>query len=215
VLETHPKREGKSAFDELVFFGLGNTGKKYAQTRHNIGFMVADALAKVLKAPPWSIASDSDYQWTKVQKAQLPASASLVIVKPLLYMNNSGVVVKEYLAKHPSDFIVLCDDFALPFGRIRIRERGSDGGHQGLASIIYHLQTNNFPRLRIGIGKPPTQISHREYVLTEFSREEKKLLPKIIEYSVAALLYLLENGIKKAMTLYNRPVFEPDSGTGV
>ncbi|MEO0114410.1 MAG: aminoacyl-tRNA hydrolase [candidate division WOR-3 bacterium] len=180
----------------LILFTLGNPGKKYTQTRHNIGFMVADGLAEKFNA---RFKNANDYQHLKVTLGE----KELVVVKPLLYMNNSGVVVKEYITETDGDFMVVCDDFALPFGKIRIRERGSDGGHQGLASIIYHLQTNNFPRLRIGIGNPPPEIPHREYVLTKFTREERKLLPKIIELSCEALLYILDNGIKKAMTIYN------------
>jgi len=180
----------------LVCFALGNPGRKYDLTRHNIGFVVADALAHKLGK---KFKSDSDYQWF----AQELNDKKLVVVKPLLYMNNSGIIVKEYLIKKPDDFMVVCDDFALPLGRIRIRERGSEGGHQGLASIIYHLSTNNFPRLRIGIGTPPSEISHSEYVLSKFTAEEKGMLPTIIERSVETLLCLFESGIKKAMNIYN------------
>lgn len=192
----------------MVCFALGNPGKKYAQTRHNIGFMVADALAKRLNM---KFESNSDYRWTQTFLSAI--NKDLVIVKPLLYMNNSGVVVKEYLARHPDDFIVVCDDFALPFGQLRFRERGSDGGHQGLASIIYYLQTNNFPRLRIGIGNPSAAILRREYVLTKFSNEERKQLPKVIDCAADALLYLLANGIKKAMSLFNCPRSAKKSNT--
>jgi len=180
----------------LVCFALGNPGKKYAQTRHNIGFMVADALAQKLKT---KFKSGGDYQWLSKEIDE----KEIIVVKPLLYMNNSGIIVKEYLAQNQDDFTVVCDDFALPLGRIRIRERGSDGGHQGLASIIYHLATNNFPRVRIGIGNPVPEISHSEYVLAKFTKEEIALLPEIIERSVDALFCVFKHGIKKAMTLYN------------
>lgn len=178
---------------------LATRGRKYALTRHNIGFMVADGLAQKLGK---KFKSDTDYQWF-VQELD---EKELVVVKPLLYMNNSGVIVKECL-KHfsvlPQAVVVVCDDFALPLGRIRIRERGNEGGHQGLASIIYHLATNDFPRLRIGIGNPLPEISYSEYVLAKFTAQEKKLLPEIIERSVEALLCVVESGIRKAMTLYN------------
>jgi PTH1 family peptidyl-tRNA hydrolase len=183
----------------LVGFALGNPGKKYALTRHNIGFMVADALAHKLKR---KFKSGKDYQWF----SKAIEEKEITIVKPLLYMNNSGIIVKEYLGQSADrfkQFIVVCDDFALPLGRIRIRERGSDGGHQGLASIIYHLATNDFPRVRIGIGIPGPEISHSEYVLAKFTQEEIALLPAIIEHSVDAIFCILEQGIKKAMTLYN------------
>lgn len=183
----------------MVCFALGNPGKKYALTRHNIGFMVADALAHKLKR---KFKSGEDYQWFSKEIEE----KEITIVKPLLYMNNSGIIIKEYLGQTADcfkQFIVICDDFALPLGRIRIRERGSDGGHQGLASIIYHLATNDFPRVRIGIGIPGPEISHSEYVLAKFTKEEIALLPAIIERSVDAIFCILEQGIKKAMTLYN------------
>lgn len=180
----------------MVFFALGNPGKKYALTRHNIGFLVADALAHKLGA---KFKSAAGFQWF----SKTIGEKEIMAIKPLLYMNNSGIIVKKYLAKKPDDFVVVCDDFALPLGTIRIRERGSEGGHQGLASIIYHLVTNNFPRLRIGIGNPPPELSHSEYVLAKFSAEEKEVLPDIIERSVEALLCIFESGIRKAMTLYN------------
>ncbi len=187
----------------MVCFALGNPGKKYALTRHNIGFMVAEALAHKLKK---KFKSGKDYEWI----SKTLGEKEITIVKPLLYMNNSGIIVKEYLAKHQEDFIVICDDFALPLGRIRIREQGSDGGHQGLASIIYHLTSNDFPRLRIGIGIPEPEISHSDYVLAKFTKEEIALLPEIIERSVDAIFCILEQGIKKAMTLYNCPSQSPD-----
>jgi PTH1 family peptidyl-tRNA hydrolase len=180
----------------LVCFALGNPGKKYVQTRHNIGFMVADALAQEFGT---KFKSGNDYQWLSKEIDE----KEIIIVKPLLYMNNSGIIVKEYLAENQDDFIVVCDDFALPLGRIRIREHGSDGGQQGLASIIYHLATNNFPRLRIGIGTPSPELPHSEYVLSKFTNQEKKLLPETIQRSGEALICIFKFGIKKAMNLYN------------
>ncbi len=190
----------------MVCFALGNPGKKYALTRHNIGFMVADALANQLGK---KFKTDSGCQWLTKEIGE----KEMVVVKPLLYMNNSGIVVKEFLRQttdyfeHPAvrQFIVVCDDFALPFGRIRIRERGGDGGHQGLASIIHHLATNHFPRLRIGIGNPLPGLTPSDYVLANFTKEELILLPEIIERACAALFCIFEQGIKKAMTLYNSP----------
>lgn len=129
----------------------------------------------------------------------------LILIKPMLYMNNSGVVIAEYLQSCDDKqfFIVVCDDLALPLGKIRIRERGSDGGHKGLASITYYLQTNNFPRLRIGIGKPPSKISATDYVLSEFLKEEKSVLKKVIETACQSLMTIKELGVKKAMNIYN------------
>jgi PTH1 family peptidyl-tRNA hydrolase len=129
----------------------------------------------------------------------------LVLIKPMLYMNNSGNAVREYLQSsgHNRSFVVVYDDLALPLGKLRIREKGSDGGHKGLASIIYHSQTTNFPRLRIGIGRPSLDISATDYVLSKFSKEEKPVLEKVIETACQAIITIKDSGIKKAMNLYN------------
>lgn len=128
-----------------------------------------------------------------------------VIIKPMLYMNNSGIVISKYLQSNVDNkfFIVVCDDSALPLGKLRIREKGSDGGHQGLASIIYHLQTSNFPRLRVGIGYKPPEVSITDYVLSKFTKDEKTALEQIIETVCQAVMTIKESGIKKAMTIYN------------
>jgi PTH1 family peptidyl-tRNA hydrolase len=135
------------------------------------------------------------------------------LVKPMMYMNNSGIVVAEYLqtVKSSEFFIVVCDDLALPLGKIRIREKGSDGGHNGLASIIYHLQTDNFPRMRIGIGQPSDDLSATEYVLANFLSEEEMILDKTLDISCSALLTIRDSGISTAMNKYNTKSFEIES----
>ncbi|MEO0098864.1 MAG: aminoacyl-tRNA hydrolase [candidate division WOR-3 bacterium] len=178
----------------MIFFGLGNPGRRYRLTRHNIGFLVLDFLTKEFRI---KFKSFSDYEEVFLEKY------NLYLVKPLLYMNNSGVVVKDYLKKREDAFLVICDDFNLPFGEIRFRKKGSDGGHQGLANIIYHLNTNNFSRLRIGIS-PPINLSYTDYVLSEFKKEEKEKLPFLLEKIKDALLFFLAKGIERAMTEFNR-----------
>jgi len=178
----------------MIFFGLGNPGRKYQLTRHNIGFLALDFLARVFHC---RFRTFTDYAEAYSEKE------GLFLVKPLLYMNNSGVVVKEYLAKRPDSFLVICDDLSLPLGEIRFRKKGSDGGHQGLKNIIYHLNTERFPRLRIGIGEP-VNLSHTEYVLSEFNKEEKEKLPCLLEMISEALLLFLKEGIEKAMNRFNR-----------
>ncbi|MEO0083259.1 MAG: aminoacyl-tRNA hydrolase [candidate division WOR-3 bacterium] len=178
----------------MIIFGLGNLLPKYKDTRHNVGFMVLDELSKKLSIrfryhSEYAVAQTKDQSW--------------ILIKPMLFMNNSGIVVADCLRDGQSDFIVVCDDIALPLGKIRIREKGSDGGHQGLASIIYHLKTNNFPRMRIGIGKPPAEISVSDYVLSKFSKDEKIIITKTIELACAALIHIRNKGIKSAMSIYN------------
>jgi PTH1 family peptidyl-tRNA hydrolase len=186
----------------LVIFGLGNPLLRYKETRHNVGFMVVDRLSKKLSI---RFIHHSDYY---IAHTKDTAKINITLIKPMLYMNNSGIVVSEYIQSIKSStespfFIVVCDDLALPLGKIRIREKGSDGGHQGLASVIYHLQTINFPRLRIGIGQPPLEISATDYVLTKFSPEESPILDNVLEVSCTALTMIEKSGIKAAMNKYN------------
>jgi len=180
----------------VVIFGLGNPGKEYARTRHNLGFMVLDALAHSFGAR------------FRKRKAWHEAKVSIggevcALVKPTRFMNLSGEVVKEYLALHPGEFLVACDDLALPFGKLRIRTRGSDGGHNGLANIIYHLGHGNFPRLRMGIGAVPEGMDGADYVLSESIEEERRALPDVIEAGKDALVMVVEQGITAAMNHFN------------
>ncbi|MCS7258549.1 MAG: aminoacyl-tRNA hydrolase [candidate division WOR-3 bacterium] len=179
----------------MIVFGLGNPLPQYSNTRHNIGFMVVDRLAEKLKV---SFKTTDYYQF-------VITDISLTLVKPMLYMNNSGFVVSYYLSRNKcsNQFIVIVDDISLPFGRIRIREKGGSGGHNGLASIISALKSENFPRLRIGIGQPPVGVSLTEYVLSEFNSSEKKLLNQILNFACDAILVIKERGIKTAMSIYN------------
>ena len=180
----------------MTLFGLGNPGERYAGTRHNIGFMVLDELAGRLRARfrSGSGRAVARGNWR---------SDDIVLVKPLLYMNESGVPVAEQLNRKPDEFLVVCDDFALPFGRLRLRPGGSEGGHNGLASIIYRLGTDRFPRLRIGIGTPPDGQGWADYVLEPFTSRERQLLPELIERAADACLMVPSEGIEQAMNRYN------------
>lgn len=188
----------------MIIFGLGNPLPKYKETRHNVGFMVMDRLAKQLSL---RFTRRSDYHIAQSGKL------AMALIKPMLYMNNSGIVVSDYLQSTDASvsFIVVYDDMALPLGKIRIREKGSNGGHQGLASIIYHLQITNFPRLRIGIGQPSAGVSATDYVLAKFLPEEELILDKVIETSCSALMRVQESGIKAAMNQYNAIQFKIES----
>lgn len=186
----------------MTFFGLGNPTEKYAETRHNVGFMVLNELARRVRArfrhlPGCYVA--------RTQHAGEP----LTLVKPLLYMNDSGVMVREHLSRYPDKFLVICDDLALPFGRLRLRSRGSDGGHKGLASIIYHLGTTGFPRLRIGIGSPGPDEEDVDYVLGCFTVEERKQLPEVISRASDCCFTVVSHGLEAAMNRFN-PSWSPE-----
>ncbi len=182
----------------MTIFGLGNPGNRYLLTRHNVGFMVLDTLARRLHM---RFRHDSDRLLARKEHA----GSLLVLVKPLLYMNESGEVVKEQLAQEPDEFLVVCDDLALPFGRLRLRPKGSDGGHKGLGSIIHHLGRSDFARLRIGIGAPGPGQDGTDYVLEDFPAEQLSLLPGILDRAAEACLTVLSGGLEVAMNRFNPP----------
>jgi PTH1 family peptidyl-tRNA hydrolase len=181
-----------------VVVGLGNPGRQYADTRHNFGFFVVDELARRTGA---SVSR-------KRMKAEIAESRlgdnKLVLVMPQTYMNASGVAVREVARWYHvpyDDVLVVVDDLDLPFGQIRIRARGSAGGHNGLKSIFHELGTQEIPRLRIGIGRKGNHaIAH---VLSRFSPEEKTELPEIIDRAADAVELWTEKGIIEAMNLTN------------
>ena len=186
----------------FLIVGLGNPGEEYAWTRHNLGFMLIDKLAA--KAG------------TTVKRKEcraLVASATIEnervrLTKPQMFMNLSGEAVacllaKEDIADVSQSLIVISDDLALPFGTIRLRERGSAGGHNGLKSIIASIGTNEFMRLRIGI-EPEHPISDaRAFVLYEFPKAQREEVEKILDRAAEAVHSVLRDGIKKAMSVYN------------
>ncbi len=131
------------------------------------------------------------------------AGEPLVLVKPLMYMNESGPVVREHLLAEPDRFLVVYDDLDLPFGRLRLRPRGSAGGHKGLDSIIRHLGTTDFPRLRVGIGRPTPGQDTVDYVLERFSPTEESLLPTILDRAAACCLAVISEGLEAAMNRFN------------
>jgi len=183
-----------------LIVGLGNPGLEYARTRHNLGFMLVDKLA----AETGSVVKRTECQ-ALVGNA-LVAGQKVKLAKPQTFMNLSGDAVAGLVAKDGADrsqLLVISDDLALPFGAIRLRQRGSAGGHNGLRSIIGALGTNEFIRLRIGI-QPEHRISDtRRFVLSEFSASEKELLPEVLERAAEALRSVLQDGIGKAMSLHN------------
>jgi len=185
---------------ELVA-GLGNIGPKYAETRHNLGFELLEIVADRLKASKMIPAGSFIYASAELKQK------TIRLIWPVTYMNNSGLAVTEALERFelsPEQVLVAFDDFNLPMGKIRLRTSGSDGGHNGLESIIYHLQTENIPRLRMGIGPIPPDTDPVEFVLGRFSHEEVEIKKKMLEFAADSVLYSLTHRLEESMSLYNR-----------
>jgi PTH1 family peptidyl-tRNA hydrolase len=180
----------------VTIFGLGNPTRRYVATRHNAGFMVLDALAARLRC------RFRMYPDREVARRQF-AGDELVLVKPLLYMNESGGVVRKQLERKPDKLLVVCDDMALPFGRLRLRPAGSDGGHNGLGSIIAHLGRSDFPRLRVGIDAPARSSDGIDYVLEPFPTEQEALLPEVLARAADACIAVVTHGLERAMSRFN------------
>ena len=182
-----------------LIVGLGNIGSQYVDTRHNVGFMVLDALAKV-----------SNTSFTTLRYGSLTqvrtAGRNLFLLKPSTYMNLSGKAVDYWLKEEriPLEcLLIVLDDIALPLGMIRLRKQGSDGGHNGLRSINERLLTTEYARLRVGIGNDFCKGQQAEYVLSEWDDEEQKQLPAIINKCMEVINDFVLIGIEKAMNRCN------------
>lgn len=183
-----------------VVAGLGNPGPGYKNTRHNVGFMVADALAR-----RWSVSFDREKFESLYAQAQC-GSAKVALLKPQTFMNRSGQALAEAARNQcdgPEAVLVLVDDSELPFGRLRLRARGSAGGHNGLRSIIELLGSQEFPRLRIGIGRSDAGEGLKQHVLGAFSPEERSALPGIIDAAAEAVQQCVTMGVEKTMNRVN------------
>ena len=189
-----------------IIVGLGNPGAQYQHSRHNIGFSVLEKFVTTIAG------TGHHLKWKKKFFACILnlrfQRKDLVLVKPQTFMNLSGRAVKDifdYYDINYSQLLVIYDDFHLPLGRIRIRERGSSGGHHGMDSIISYLQSEDFPRLRIGIrnDKLLEKLDYSDFVLTNFLPEEKKLVENTITRAVQALQEILNNGYQIAMREFN------------
>lgn len=180
--------------------GLGNPGQEYSETRHNIGFMVIDALAGQWKVENWREECKA-----QVAKAFVEGRPTL-LVKPLTYMNLSGEAVAMLLRWYKAeikDLMVVFDDMDLPAGRARIRKCGGSGGHRGMESIIANLGTEDFTRIRVGIGRPKIGWSVVDHVLSRFDREEQLSMKKVIDNVIPAIEACVCQDVDKAMNLYN------------
>lgn len=197
-----------------LIIGLGNPGSRYNQTRHNIGFAVVDALAR-----RWQVSLSMHKRFQAELGEQRWSNQRVKLLKPLTYMNESGQAIRAVVDWYDLPLrsaLVIYDDLDLPVGRIRLRLSGSAGGHNGMRSAIAHLGTQDFPRLRIGVGtSQAAQRSQQDtvsYVLGRFSPQEAQLLPEVMQLVLAAVELSLKQGVAKAMSLYNnRAVSTPAS----
>jgi PTH1 family peptidyl-tRNA hydrolase len=193
----------------FVLVGLGNFGREYERTRHNAGFEAIDYLAALYRIPMTrekfrSILGEGMIQGEKV-----------LLVKPQTYMNNSGEAVRaimDFYKLEPNKLVVVFDDIDLEPGAIRIRTRGSAGTHNGMRSILYHLGTEEFPRIRIGIGKPDPRFDLADYVLGRLDQSEQKAMNEAVEKVAEAVGVLLVSGIETAMGKFNETKKTPPAG---
>lgn len=188
-----------------LIVGLGNPGGEYERTRHNVGWRAVDAFARKFRI------AITKHEKSAMTGTGRVAGGSVMVAKPLTYMNLSGEAVRllsnAYL-ESTTDLIVVYDDIDLPCGKLRIRQNGSAGTHNGMRSIISELQTENFPRLRIGIGSQE-QGKLRDFVLDEFSAEEEPRVERAVERCVDALVLFARGDLKRAMNEFNRDMEDP------
>ena len=186
---------------EFLIVGLGNPGKNYEFTRHNAGFLTLD-----------HIASELDTEINNLKNNALVADVVInnhrcLLVTPQTFMNNSGTAVRD-IAKFykipPEKIIVIFDDISLPCGKLRIRRKGTDGGHNGIKSIIYHLNSDQFPRIKIGVGaKPNPEYDLADWVLSKFGKDDAEQLKAAITKATEVLPFILDGEIDKAMNKAN------------
>jgi PTH1 family peptidyl-tRNA hydrolase len=185
-----------------LIVGLGNPETKYDETRHNIGFEVVDALSKA-----WQLSWQPNNRFQGLfAEGRTPQGEKLYLLKPQTYMNRSGQSVRaviDWYKLPPQSLLVIYDDMDLPLGRLRLRLSGSAGGHNGMKSIISHLGSQDFPRLRIGIGKSHPQQETISHVLGRFAPSETLVLKETLALVIDAIELSLKQGISKAMSLYN------------
>lgn len=180
--------------------GLGNPGREYRETRHNVGFMVVDRLAARLgvsftRLESRALVTKGNYEGKRV-----------ILVKPQTFMNESGSAVgalARYYKAPAANLLVTYDDVDLPFGALRLRPAGGSAGQKGMKSIIERLGTEAFPRLRVGIGRPPGRMDAAAYVLQPFARDEIAELPQVLDRAAEAILVFMAGGIEKAMNQFN------------
>jgi len=184
-----------------IIVGLGNPGIQHRMSRHNIGFQVVDRIAQIHHISIRTKRFKSLYGtgWIDFQQVSLS--------KPMTFMNRSGEAVKkatDFFHLGMEDLVVVHDDLDLPFGRLRFKRRGGDGGHQGIRSIIERMGGNNFLRLKVGIGRPPQGMDSADYVLEAFDRIEQSLLDQVLSQAAESLRVMLLEGVEKAMNQFQK-----------
>jgi len=185
-----------------VVVGLGNPGREYAETRHNLGFKVVDELCR--RAGVRLTRGPGDF-FTAALRA---AGGDVLLVKPATYVNRSGRALRQLAETRevvPGSLLVVVDDVYLPFGRLRLRPSGGAGGHNGMRSLIEHLGTEEFPRLRLGVGEPGDGTPRTDWVLGEFSEAEAQALPEFLSRAADAVQRVLDLGVEAAIPVVNAP----------
>jgi peptidyl-tRNA hydrolase, PTH1 family len=183
-----------------LIFGLGNPGKEYRDTRHNVGFKVVDELARRQGVQSWNA------KFGGLEAKARFAEVSVILAKPLSFMNLSGQAVQEFSAFYKveaSDLLVIVDDVELPLGRLRARPAGSAGGHNGLKSVINSLGTIEFPRLRVGVGRGDAGRNLSNFVLGRFSDDEHEIISASVQRAADATEVFIYKGIGPAMNMFN------------
>lgn len=195
---------------QYLIVGLGNIGPEYENTRHNIGFMVLDRLVGTLKSEPFKLDKQAYYARASYK------GRILNFIKPTTYMNLSGKAVRYWMQhlKIPiENVLVITDDLAIPFGTLRLKGKGSGGGHNGLGNIQEVLNTTNYPRLRVGIGSNFPQGRQVEYVLGRFSADEQPELPFLLDRCADGTLQFCTIGLERAMNVVNTKPGKPEKAT--
>lgn len=191
--------------DKFLIIGLGNPGREHKGNRHNIGFMAIDRLAET-----HSISLGRVQNKAIVGNGRI-ANAPVVLAKPQTYMNLSGEAIRPLLNfyKVPlTNLLVMYDELDIPFGTLRLREKGGAGGHNGMKSTIQQLGSENFPRLRLGIGRPPGRMPPPAYVLQDFGKEDLPIVAELLNEAVKAVETYIREGINLAMTRHNGTIRE-------
>ncbi|MCQ2480115.1 MAG: aminoacyl-tRNA hydrolase [Clostridia bacterium] len=195
------KEFSDSSAPEFLIVGLGNPGDKYEYTRHNTGFLTLDRLA-----------TEENFRINKIKYKSLMGEVRLnghrcLVIKPQTFMNNSGEAVREVCSFYkipPENVIVIFDDISLPCGKLRVRRKGSDGGHNGIKSIIYHLKSDAFPRIKVGVGaKPHPDYDLADWVLSTFKKDEMEELKSAIEKACEAVRLIADGKTDQAMNKFN------------
>ena len=182
-------------------FGPGNPGMKYSKTRHNIGFMALDCLAKT-----YGVRFKSAPKLSSKIALTVIGDETAVLVKPTTYMNNSGYAVSavlDYYGGSADDIVVIYDDVDIPQGSLRIRKKGSAGTHNGMRNIIEYLETEDFTRIRVGIGKAKEYLTLKDHVLSKFPKDDIPVMEEAVKKAAKAAVCILEEGPEKAQSEYN------------